>query len=90
MISRAMMRRIEALEADRLPPDDPAYILVRIVDGRRGAVAQDDDAFDVVSIGESSMMRAAGEALDALCRRAVALHGRASGVDVLFAARTAA
>jgi hypothetical protein len=72
-----------------MPSKGPAYILVRVMDASDTSLESDSsDAPPAdlagVCIGALQVARLAGERIDALCKRAAALHTGPQAVPVLL------
>ena len=84
-ISSEATRRLEALEAERLPVAfDIATVTIRVADARRGGCGVRPDR-DVIgaAVENVSVVRNPGETIRALRKRA-ALLSHAPGVPVVF------
>ena len=92
MVSKALMRRLEALESMHLVQDERPFILVHVVDASKGGdVDADPEArargVSAVRVDSQVFVRADGESVDALCARAAALSGGRVAVPVLLAVK---
>ena len=91
-MKQSLVTRLEALEARTSPPEDPPYVRVRIVNAGLepfGTPTVEDDGVWAVRIDEHFVVPEAGETLDQICERAVALHPVSYAVPVLFVYPTA-
>jgi hypothetical protein len=80
----ALRDRIERLEAQFAPFEPLPYGLIRVIDARRDTPALGDDDIIGVQREREITLRAPGESLDALCRRAADIPRRRGEVPVLL------